>query len=85
VVSGDGEYVRHAVVSSTGNPLARAFVDIPEQGCQGQGGRWMYGTVQPTLHPSGGGLWLDGVKRSDYQVLTSGSAPPPLGPFLYLT
>ena len=65
MVSGDGEYVRHAVTNEDGFQLARAWVDG-----NGSIGCWAAGFVNTSA--SEPGVFAGHVRQTDYQVLTAG-------------
>lgn len=62
VVSGDGEYLRHALTNEDGYQLARAWVDG-----KGGVGRWVEGFVNDGAFQTG--IFLGCDRHVDYQVL----------------
>ena len=79
MVSGDAEYVRHAVVNEAGDAYARKFIEDDSSPW-----RWMFGPVQPPMQPGmasriagmsvHGGVCLSGRWHRDYEVLTATGA-----------
>ena len=65
VVSGDGEYVRHAITNEEGFQLARVWL---EDGSSM--GHWVPGSVnaEGSQQP---GMLAAGLRRPDYQILTA--------------
>lgn len=68
MVSGDGDYVRHAIVNEDNAQIGRVWVNA------GDGmGHWAAGFVQQSYpHSSNFGLFLSGRRILNYQVLTAG-------------
>lgn len=72
VVSGDGEYVRHAITNEEGFQLARVWMEDSSSM-----GHWVPGCVNAggSLQP---GMLAAGSRHLDYQVLTASPVPQSL-------
>lgn len=72
-VSGDGEYVKHAIAGLDGRSVARVWVE--KDGVAG----WAAATVTALWHNGrAGGVHYLGRLYRDYQVLTAGKPHQPL-------